>query len=79
MLADSERAPRKPRRRRSGKRIEDVASAPATPARAQPSAQVIATRVTPKPSIAGADAPSLLSRLGRGLKSLVTRAPRSQH
>jgi ATP-dependent RNA helicase RhlB len=79
MLADSERAPRKPRRRRSGKRIEDVASAPATPARAQPSAQVIATRVTPKPGITDADAPSLLSRLGRGLKSLVTRAPRSQH
>jgi hypothetical protein len=29
---------------------------------------------------AGGDAqPSLLARIGRGLKSLVTRAPRSQH
>ena len=84
MLADSERAPRKPRRRRSGKRIDDAAPAQATATsatstRAPSSAQVIATRVTPKPSIAGTDAPSLLSRLGRGLKSLVTRAPRSQH
>jgi ATP-dependent RNA helicase RhlB len=48
---------------------------------------VVATRVAPRPAAArsGTDKagasgePSLLSRIGRGLKSLVTRAPRSQH
>ncbi len=76
---EGEAAPRKRRRRRGGKRIEgaDTASTP-MPTRTPGPAQVVATRVTPKP-LATTDAPSLLSRLGRGLKSLVKRAPRSQH
>jgi ATP-dependent RNA helicase RhlB len=76
---DGEAAPRKRRRRRGGKRIEgaDAASA-ATPMHATGPSQVVATRVTPKP-VTTTESPSLLSRLGRGLKSLVKRAPRSQH
>ncbi|MFC7302587.1 ATP-dependent RNA helicase RhlB, partial [Cognatiluteimonas weifangensis] len=83
-----ERAPRKRRRRRGGKRLEGAEAATASrpqatvPARA--AAEVVATRVAPRPAAApaGADKPgesSLLTRIGRGLKSLVTRAPRSQH
>jgi len=38
------------------------------------------TNGAPAPAQAPADVrPSLLSRIGKGLKSLVTRAPRSQH
>ena len=80
-MGEAERAPRKPRRRRGGKRIDGGEAARAQP---QSPSQVVATRVTPKPAT-GAESPdrdmsrSLLSRLGRGLKSLVTRAPRSQH
>ncbi len=68
VAAESERPERKRRRRRDGKRLdtaEAIAQAP-TPA------------TTALPASA-ADAPSLLARIGRGLKSLVTRAPRSQH
>jgi len=50
----------------------------AAPAKPTSPSQVIATRVTPKPTNGG-EAPSLLTRIGKGLKSLVTRAPRSQH
>ena len=79
--ADADRAPRKRRRRRSGKRIEgadngSTATAQA-PVRQPPPSQVVATRVTPK-STQPVES-SLLSRIGRGLKSLVKRAPRSQH
>ena len=84
--ADGERAPRKRRRRRGGKRIEG-AEAAAIPQQAKGPSEVVATRVAPRPAAArsGTDKagtsgePSLLSRIGRGLKSLVTRAPRSQH
>ena len=34
---------------------------------------------TSKKPAGGESEPSLLARIGRGLKSLVTRAPRSQH
>ena len=79
--ADADRAPRKRRRRRSGKRIEgadngSTATAQA-PVRQPPPSQVVATRVAPKS--AQPVESSLLSRIGRGLKSLVKRAPRSQH
>ena len=79
-VPDADRAPRKRRRRRGGKRIEGADAATATPPMRTPTApsQVIATRVTPKPTNGGEE-PSLLSRIGKGLKSLVTRAPRSQH
>jgi len=73
-VPEGERAPRKRRRRRGGRRIEggETASATAAP---------VATReIKPTSKAKPADnAPSLLSRIGRGLKSLVTRAPRSQH
>ena len=66
-LAEGEqRPPRKRRRRRGGRRIE--AAAPQ---------QAAATVATPK--TAPAAQPSLLSRIGRGLKSLVIRSPSKQH
>ncbi len=90
-----EPAPRKPRRRRGGRRIDgaDVA-APAgagpTVAAGNPGAarnaasgkttQITATRPPAKDVGAVADArPGLLGRLGRGIKSMITRGPRSQH
>ncbi|NUS61564.1 MAG: ATP-dependent RNA helicase RhlB, partial [Lysobacter sp.] len=71
---DTERAPRKRRRRRGGRRLEgaDALQAPvATPQAATPG--------TPAASGSADVRPSLLARIGKGLKSLVTRAPRSQH
>ena len=68
VAAEGERPERKRRRRRDGKRLdtaEGIALAP--------------THSTTAIPAAAAEAPSLLSRIGRGLKSLVTRAPRSQH
>ena len=61
-----EHAPRKRRRRRGGRRVDGAAPQPA----AAP-----ATAATPT----AAAQPSLLSRIGRGLKSLVTRSPSKQH
>ena len=61
-----EHAPRKRRRRRGGRRVDGAAPQPvAAPA----------TAATPT----AAAQPSLLSRIGRGLKSLVTRSPSKQH
>jgi ATP-dependent RNA helicase RhlB len=83
--AEGDRAPRKRRRRRGGKRLEGAESA-AIPQQAKGPSEVVATRVAPRPAPLRSSAdkgaagePSLLSRIGRGLKSLVTRAPRSQH
>lgn len=75
---DSERAPRKRRRRRGGRRIEGAegavpANAGSTPK--QPT-QVHAQKVAPKQD---GDKLGLLHRIGRGLKSLISRSPRSQH
>ncbi|WP_242108786.1 ATP-dependent RNA helicase RhlB [Luteimonas aquatica] len=87
-----ERAPRKRRRRRGGRRVENgeavqnnaapgQTAAPAATARAPQ--QITPQQVRPgkpaKAANAGETAPSLLSRIGRGLKKLVTRAPRTQH
>lgn len=74
--AEGERAPRKRRRRRGGRKLEGgegVAqnAAPQVAAKNKPAAKTT--------SAAGEDAPSLLARIGRGLKKLVTRAPRAQH
>ncbi|MGO4221291.1 ATP-dependent RNA helicase RhlB [Lysobacter sp. TAF61] len=77
-LDDAERAPRKRRRRRGGKRVEG--NGEATAAVATPSGK--ATQVhaqKPKAGAASAEKPGLLNRIGRSLKSLITRAPRSQH
>ncbi|MCI4568111.1 ATP-dependent RNA helicase RhlB [Lysobacter sp. CFH 32150] len=68
--SEGERTARKRRRRRGGQRIEGGEGI-----------QVQRTQAAaPKPAASAGDAkPSLLSRIGKGLKSLVTRAPRSQH
>jgi ATP-dependent RNA helicase RhlB len=84
VAADADRAPRKRRRRRGGKKLEGAESMPqAQPGnppvhRQKPTSQVVATRAPAKPG-ASMDAPSLLSRIGHGLRKLVKRAPRTQH
>ena len=87
----TERKPRKRRRRRGGRRVEgdgvDVnGDAPATPGAGPIAATGNASappQRTPSPArvTAAADAPraGLLGRIGRKLRSLVTRGPRSQH
>ena len=79
--AESERGPRKPRRRRGGKRIDGAEGT-------NPVNQAVRALETPAPvSVGGAQPaksggeskPSLFARLGNKLKSLVTKPPRSQH
>ncbi len=82
VAAEGERAPRKRRRRRGGKRIAegDTAARAATPQReAKPAPSRVPASRQAAPAPTPAAKPSLLSRLGRGLKSLVTRSPSSQH
>ena len=72
--AEGERAPRKRRRRRGGRKLEG----------GEGMTQNVAAKAPSKPSAKSAPAssdasPSLLARIGRGLKKLVTRAPRAQH
>jgi ATP-dependent RNA helicase RhlB len=82
--AEGERAERKRRRRRGGKRIDgaDSAIAQGTPGQSTVS-QAVRALETPaavavnKPAADGK--PSLISRIGNKLKSLVTRAPSSRH
>ena len=71
-IETSERAPRKRRRRRGGVRIES-----ATELR-QDTNTPAARRELPTAGTPTAPA-SLIARIGKGLKSLVTRAPRNQH
>ncbi len=79
---DAERAPRKRRRRRGGRRIEgaEAATQGAAPAQAAPKAptQVHAQKAA-KAAAKDGDKLGLLHRIGRGLKSLISRSPRSQH
>ncbi|MEO5565406.1 MAG: ATP-dependent RNA helicase RhlB [Luteimonas sp.] len=82
--ADAEHTQRKRRRRRGGKRIDGAGSAPQPGNSGQnTTAQARGPGRHPapahKPETGAAGQPSLLSRIGRGLKSLVTRTPRSQH
>ncbi|MEZ0471365.1 ATP-dependent RNA helicase RhlB [Luteimonas salinilitoris] len=85
------RPARKPRRRRGGRRVEggeggaqaaaprNGAKAEAPPRKPKPASEFrSASRPAVKPAAAPAES-SLLSRIGRGLKKLVTRAPNSQH
>ena len=75
IVADVERAPRKRRRRRNGRPIEGVEPVAATPV-AEPAAPRKPTQVVAKPVRAAAKpsgSPSLLSRIGRRLRSLVSR------
>ncbi|UOF14593.1 ATP-dependent RNA helicase RhlB [Lysobacter capsici] len=85
--AEGERAPRKRRRRRGGRRIEGAEGAQAAANAAAPTAKPVAANkpAAAKPAAASAPAasgdgkPSLLGRIGRKLKSLVARPPRTQH
>ena len=67
--AEGERPARKRRRRRGGQRLEN----------GEAIAQPQQAAATPSSATAPAAQPSLLSRIGRGLKSLVTRSPSKQH
>ena len=67
---EGERPARKRRRRRGGQRIENGEAG------TQPKQQGAST---PASNNAATAQPSLLARIGRGLKSLVTRSPSKQH
>ncbi|UTA54558.1 ATP-dependent RNA helicase RhlB [Lysobacter soli] len=81
-MGDAERAPRKRRRRRGGRRIEgaEAATQATAPAQAAPKSptQVHAQKAA-KAAAKDGDKLGLLHRIGRGLKSLISRSPRSQH
>ena len=75
--SEGEHAERKHRRRRRGQPVPADGNSAGQPQAAAPAAPQF---VPAKPSAAaGSDAPSLLARIGRGLKSLVTRSPNKQH
>ncbi len=85
-VAEGEQKARKRRRRRGGRRIDGNGEAAAAPAnagtQAKAASQGKATQVHAQKAAAtaaAADKPGLLHRIGRSLKSLITRAPRSQH
>ncbi|MBO9768729.1 MULTISPECIES: ATP-dependent RNA helicase RhlB [Xanthomonas] len=75
IAADAERAPRKRRRRRNGRPVEGAEPAVASTPVAAPAAPRKPTQVVAKPVRAAAKppgSPSLLSRIGRRLRSLVS-------
>jgi ATP-dependent RNA helicase RhlB len=79
---EAERKPRKRRRRRGGRKVEGESGNAAAPAprNAQPKPSAVpATKAEAPPAPKPEKSPGLLGRIGRGLKSLVTRAPNSQH
>ena len=78
--AEGERPARKRRRRRGGKRIDggEGAQAVGQAVRALETPAAVAVAAKPASAPAPAEAPSLLSRIGNKLKSLVTRAPSSR-
>lgn len=78
VVADTERAPRKRRRRRGGRRIEGNGEAAAPAVAAQGKASHVPAQKPAAHPAQGEEA-GLLHRIGRKLKSLITRAPRSQH
>lgn len=79
VVADTERAPRKRRRRRGGRRIEGNGEAAAPAVAAQGKASHVPAQKPAAHAAAQGEQSGLLHRLGRKLKSLITRAPRSQH
>ncbi|WP_434983191.1 ATP-dependent RNA helicase RhlB [Xanthomonas arboricola] len=75
IVADAERAPRKRRRRRNGRPVEGAEPAVASTPVAAPAAPRKPTQVVAKPVRSAAKpsgSPSLLSRIGRRLRSLVS-------
>jgi ATP-dependent RNA helicase RhlB len=83
--SEGERAPRKRRRRRGGKRIEGATDAVQQSTTGTSAKSAAPKNATSKPQAKpaakqGAEtSASLFSRIGQGLKKLVTRAPRTQH
>ncbi|TWI05736.1 ATP-dependent RNA helicase RhlB [Aerolutibacter ruishenii] len=87
--AEGERPARKRRRRRGGRRIDGVegavtgegqAATPAVAARQGGKPNHVPATKPARPAAAAAEAkPGLLERISRGLKAMVTRAPRSRH
>ena len=77
-IGDGERPERKRRRRRGGKRLQGGEAAAAQAPQQAAAQGKPAASAAPAANAAG-DKPSLLSRIGRGLKSLVTRSPSKQH
>ncbi|TLX22831.1 ATP-dependent RNA helicase RhlB [Thermomonas fusca] len=84
-VAEGDAPARKRRRRRGGRPLEGAEGAvPAQAAAPQQPAKPAAPKYVPANKSAAAAAPaadksSLFSRIGRGLKSLVTRSPSKQH
>jgi ATP-dependent RNA helicase RhlB len=89
-VTGEELAPRKRRRRRRGKPVEGATAESAsgtTPATPRAERTPRPPRHDPRPARAPGEAPAatgeskpgLFGRVARGLKSLITRAPRSQH
>ncbi len=79
---EGEAPARKRRRRRGGRPVEGAQAAAPSQAQGQPSRPAAPKYVPANKSAAAASSgekPSLLSRIGRGLKSLVTRGPSRQH
>ena len=76
LAADPARPPRKRRRRRGGRKLEGGDTA-ARAANGAPASAAVSAK--PKTVPAPVESSSLLSRIGQGLKRLVTRAPRNQH
>ncbi len=88
---DQQRPPRKRRRRRAGRKIEGAGDSDASqPAQAKPSrtpagsgktTQVAASKPKPaaKPTAPAGEKTGLMGRIKRGLKSMVSRGPNSQH
>src|SRR5690606_14958610 len=79
--ADPSKPPRKRRRRRGGRKLENGESVQAQQAGAESSARPTKPKAASRPAATApaASSPSLLSRIGLGLKRLVTRAPSNQH
>jgi len=80
---ESARPPRKPRRRRGGRRVEGSEAGSQNVAAnnnaRSPSKPVANKPASPASAAADRASGSLLTRIGQGLKKLVTRAPRTQH
>ena len=79
--SEGERTARKRRRRRGGKRIDGAEGTSQNASGQSAVSQAVRALETPAPvAVKPADGkPSLLSRIGSKLKSLVTRAPSSRH
>ncbi len=74
LAGDADKAPRKRRRRRRGKPVEGAAANNTNVQAVTEAKRVLEASVQPVEA-----KPSLLARIGRGLRSLVTRGPSQRH